>query len=275
MMVPNVAGAGRIRRLQSVVVLCLLLTGGTSAAYAREGSIGAAEQVVNQVRGILGPVTRELVVEDDVFSEENIETGDEGATRIVFLDGTELTMGPKSRVTLDRYVYDPDTGAGEFVMNFIGGVFEFASGLIPGSAYDLRTPLANLAIRGTLFRFLVTNSRLQMIVPEGAVAAFGGGREALVDDPSDCLIWPGPAGGPALVPSEECQELLESVAVMTALLVAPAAGPPPRNWLLERRPFLPDLIREVAEERNCARLAEITDDDGRPVPLPSFCVSPQ
>ena len=34
-------------------------------------------------------------------------------------------------------------------MNMLSGVFEFASGLMRPSSYDLRTPFATLAIRGT------------------------------------------------------------------------------------------------------------------------------
>jgi hypothetical protein len=226
-MMRQIASGGSWPRWSPIIAVVLLLVAADArCALAREGAVGEAERVVSEVRGILGTITRELVVRDEVFSQEVIETAEEGATRIVFVDGTELSMGPNSRVTLDRYVYDPRTGVGELAMSFIGGVFEFASGLIPNTGYDLRTPFANLAIRGTVLHFLVFDS-LQLVVSEGAIEAAAGGRVILLDDALDCLVWPGPEGEPAVVPILACETLIAEVAIMTALLVEPAAGPAP------------------------------------------------
>ena len=121
------------------------------AASADAPEIGEADLVVSLVRGRLGQSTRELAIKDNVYSEEVIETDADAATRIVFLDGTELSMGPSSRMVLDRYVYDPNTGTGEMAMRMVTGVFQFVSGNIPYDGYNLGTPFGNLAIRGTAF----------------------------------------------------------------------------------------------------------------------------
>jgi hypothetical protein len=207
-------------------VLGLLALGPMSGAHAA-AVIGETERVVSEVRGFLGEITRELKVEDEVFTEEVIETGDEGATRIVFVDGTELSMGPLSRVILDRYVYDPATGTGELVANFVSGIFEFASGLIPSTGYDLRTPFANLAIRGTVVRLLVGPQEMEVSAPEGRVTLFRDGEEAELDDPLNCVVWT--ADGPELRPLEDCTSLMEQIGITMALLldIEPAAPPPP------------------------------------------------
>jgi hypothetical protein len=202
-------------------------SGATAASTPPE--IGEADLVVSLVRGRLGGTTRELAIKDNVYSEETIETDADAATRIVFLDGTELSMGPSSRMVLDRYVYDPNSGTGEMAMRMVTGVFEFASGNIPASGYNLGTPFGNLAIRGTRCSLdVAAGSRLVLqcseLDPEGVSIA-----GQTVTSTSDCLLVPLPGtGDPAFLSSDQCQQELAQVRVMFAMLglVAPGAGPP-------------------------------------------------
>lgn len=66
-------------RLVRIFFIFLGLVGGlvsTSAhAATRADDIGAADLVVKVVRGELGGTEREIAIKDNVFSEENIETG--------------------------------------------------------------------------------------------------------------------------------------------------------------------------------------------------------
>ena len=152
-------------------------------------AIGGTERVVSEVNSFLGEITRVLEVADEVFTDEIIQTSDDGATRIVFVDGTELTMGPRSRVTLDHYVYDPASGQGAMAVRFVSGIFEFASGLLPSANYDLRTPFANLAIRGTRIRMLVREDGMQVTVPEGQVEIFSGPVSLDLEGATSCIVW--------------------------------------------------------------------------------------
>jgi len=222
-------GMSGLRRLALAVVALLAGSGGTLAATPDQPEIGEAELVVSAVRGRLGQLTRELAIKDNVYSEEVIETDADAAARLVFLDGSELSMGPSSRMVLDRYVYDPDAGVGEMVMQMVTGVFEFASGDIPSADYDLGTPFGNLAIRGTRCvvdvaagaRMVVRCSELDEVSVAGRV----------ITSPSDCVLVPLPGtGGPELLGSSECEEELSQATAMLALLgrltVEPSAGVP-------------------------------------------------
>lgn len=173
------------------LVLSLGLVHGLPATAVAAVSIGGTETVVSEVHGFLGEVNRVLEVADDVFQEEVIDTGNEGATRIAFIDGTQLTMGPNSRVTLDRFVYDPAGDDSSMVVGLVSGIFEFASGLIPSGGYDLRTPFANLTIRGTRLRIMVLDDVLQVTAPEGEVEIYKGPLSVDLDDPLACLVWEG------------------------------------------------------------------------------------
>lgn len=216
-------------RVSVAVAACLALAAiaHPGVAMAAAAQVGEADLVVSMVRGTVGQITRELAIKDDVYTEEVVETTADAATRIVFLDGTELSMGPSSRMVLDRYVYDPNAGTGELVMRTVSGVFEFASGSIPAEGYDLRTPFGNLAVRGTRLRLVVSPGAQGVVeVTEGSVESQG----TTIGPEDGCLLMPLPGTGTARVLEEsECADLLEPVTVMLAMLgvpdVAPAAGP--------------------------------------------------
>ena len=239
------------RRGAFVIVAIGLLAHGPVSPASAATPIGGTEQVVSEVQGFLGPVTRVLQLQDEVFSEEIIDTGGDGATRIVFLDGSELTMGSNSRVTLDRFVFDPAAGDGVMVVNFVSGIFEFASGLIPSGGYDLRTPFANLAIRGTRIRMSVGPAGLMITAPEGAVEVDDGNRTVLLENEFECIVWNVQAG--MLQPLEACAALTDQINAAYAMLglgaIEPGAGPPlsppafPPPPRAERTSFpLPDSV---------------------------------
>ena len=229
--VRSVGGCGR-----AAIALIVLLAAPEIAMTASPAppEIGEADLVVSMVRGRLGQITRELAIKDNVYSEEVVETDTDAATRIVFVDGTELSMGPSSRMVLDRYVYDPNTGTGEMAMRMVTGVFQFVSGNIPDDGYDLGTPFGNLAIRGTAFVInIVPGARAVLETEDGAV----GLRGATVTPASGCFV--ASVGGGGGFPGEAaCAEELEPALAMLAMLglPQPAAGPLPTQFAIPQGP---------------------------------------
>ena len=221
-------------RIRLAIVAVALLAGPqmATAATPQAPQIGQAELVVSEVRGRLGQITRELAIKDNVFAEEVIETEADAATRIVFVDGTELSMGPSSRMLLDRYVYDPNTGAGEMALQVVTGVFEFASGAIPSSGYDIRTPFGNLGVRGTRCLMVLTTGQQAVIGcdPQDVVTIAG----QTLTGANNCVLVPMPGtGNPVSLSAAACQQQLQPAAQMLAMLggpaqvapIQPAAGP--------------------------------------------------
>jgi hypothetical protein len=194
------------------------------AAAASGREIGQAEVVVSRVHGLIGEITRELAVKDNVFSQEVIETAADAATRIAFRDGTQLSMGPSSRVTLDRYVYDPDTGVGQLAVNFLSGVFEFVSGSMSEAGYDLRTPFAHLSVRGT--QIVIDTSTKLVAVPQGSVLVRTNDGQSFQLSSSECVMQE-PNGNWRTI-TGSCSQFLGRYSTMVALLVSgvqPTAGP--------------------------------------------------
>jgi hypothetical protein len=84
-----------------------------------------------------------------VHAEELIRSGDASVAELVFLDKTRLSVGPKSQVRLDKFVYNPG-GSGSVVIDTSRGAYRFITGLQDPRNYEIVTPYATLGVRGTI-----------------------------------------------------------------------------------------------------------------------------
>jgi hypothetical protein len=134
-----------------------------------QGRIGGATAVTNQVQGILHGAARQLAVGSDVHSNEVVRTEDASVAQLVFLDNTNLGVGPRSSVTLDRFVYDPSRNTGRVVVRASQGIFRFVTGSQPSRDYTIETPVATIGVRGTAFDLLVRANRIVIILISGQV----------------------------------------------------------------------------------------------------------
>jgi hypothetical protein len=138
-----------------LALLAALADGEAQAAISDQITIGNTRVVVRTVIGNFEGEIRTLALEDDVYHNELIETEEDSATKLIFLDETTLTLGPDSSVVLDRFVFDPDPSKAAFVMTATQGIFRFTSGKLPKNAYRLHTPAATIGIRGTVLDFAI------------------------------------------------------------------------------------------------------------------------
>jgi hypothetical protein len=156
-----------IASLPTIAICAFFISG--IGADAAQTTVGNAKVVVRTVTGAYEGEMRELQLLDDVYHNEKIETAEESATQLVFLDQTTITLGPKSKIVLDKFVYDPDPSKASFVMTATEGVFRFASGKLPKSVYRINTPAATIGIRGTLLDIAVLPASTPQREPAVAV----------------------------------------------------------------------------------------------------------
>ncbi len=104
---------------------------------------------------------------EEIFLGDAIESGPKSGMQVLLLDETVFTIGPDSKLTIDKFVYDPATGAGELSAEVAKGVFRFVSGKVAENnpnAMKVRVPSGNLGIRGT-----IVGGEIQ---PEGTAVVF-------------------------------------------------------------------------------------------------------
>src|SRR5262249_46211348 len=107
--------------LMGVVALLSVLLPDTAAAP----KVRVASAAKNQVQGIIGGGTRALSAGSEIFSNEIVRTGEESLAQLLFLDETSLSVGARSEVKLDRFVYNPDRKTGNVVLEASRGAFRF------------------------------------------------------------------------------------------------------------------------------------------------------
>jgi len=102
---------------------------------------------------------------DQVFVNQSIQTDSRASTSIVFNDQTRLSIGSKSIVLLDEFVYRPGSGTNRLVLNATRGALRFVTGRAKSSSYQIDTPTATIGVRGTDFDVYVDrfNSTLLLL----------------------------------------------------------------------------------------------------------------
>ena len=123
-----------------------------------QSNIGSASSVKNRVDGVIGGQARSLSAGSAVHSNELIRSGDDSIANLVFIDQTRLSVGPKSEVRLDKFVYNPDQRSGAVVIQETRGAYRFATGTQDSRNYQIKTPYATLGVRGTVLEVVVTEA---------------------------------------------------------------------------------------------------------------------
>ena len=160
------------RRTTYLVLFTLSLTSGIAGlpatTSAAEGPIGVAAVVRNTVSQLEPLVTR-IAKGDEVVRNEVVRTAADSDARLVFRDDTNLSLGPGSTLKLDRTVFD-DPKLGDIAIKLTSGAFRFVPGNSNKEAYQIRTPIATVGVRGTTLDVLVERRRNKVVLVAGAAS---------------------------------------------------------------------------------------------------------
>jgi hypothetical protein len=136
-------------------------------ALAAQQNIGATQTVNNQVSRELSGAAAKLSAGDPVFRNEVVKTGHDSTAKLVFLDSTNLAVGPISRVVLDRFVYDGGESGQTVAVKLSKGLFRFTTGALDKNAYSVTTPTAAIGVRGTVLDISVNARTTRVTLREG------------------------------------------------------------------------------------------------------------
>lgn len=126
----------------------------------------AGEATVTRADGSVDAIT----IGTEIYEGDIIETNEEGAVNILFVDETTFAVSEDARMAIDEYVYDPATDGGVQNFSVLKGVFVFTSGLIGREDPDdvmIDTPVGSIGIRGTIIAGDVDKGEITVV--EGAI----------------------------------------------------------------------------------------------------------
>src|SRR5215472_9170869 len=187
-----------------------------SNAETRPAAIGVAASITPSAESGVGTSFATLATGSELHASETVRTGDAGKADLVFIDRTNLTVGPTSEVVLDKFVYDPVGYKGKVVLQASRGAFRFVTGTQDHSVYQLNTPYGSLGVRGTAFtcevkpkgqkQQQIAGCDIKCTVESGAVeaATLGGKKQTFTAGQTFCqsgenLALTSAGGGPTTV----------------------------------------------------------------------------
>ena len=146
-------------RLINFITGCIVLTLTILPLKSSLASIGEVTQlegngVIDRKDGDKGIVVEKAL---DVFSYDTVKTGN-GKVGIEFIDATRVDVTQHSKLIIDEFVYDPNSGTGKLSLKASLGTVRYASGQIAkNSATNVKitTPTATIGVRGTDFTMTI------------------------------------------------------------------------------------------------------------------------
>ena len=153
-------------RLFLLALLVLFVSFKTIKAQASVAEIGGVSEVSGnaQIRREESPFTADLKF--SVQSNDEAVTSN-GRMAITFLDDSTVKLTEHSQLTIDEYIYDPDPSKSKMALTFGLGTARFISGKlgqIDKRNISLKTPTADIAIRGTDFTATVDELGRSLII---------------------------------------------------------------------------------------------------------------
>ncbi len=110
----------------------------------KAGVISAMKPGVTSATG-----NRVLYVGGDTYRGEKLVTDATGTLHILFMDQSSMTLGPNSEVTIDEFVYDPNSKRGKIGVSLGAGLLRVVGGQISkNTETTVKTASGTIGIRG-------------------------------------------------------------------------------------------------------------------------------
>jgi hypothetical protein len=162
-----------------------------SPLLAQAVGVNAAIRNKVQIRGAATKKIRPAVLRERVNLNDEVQTAAASQLQILLLDRTVFTVGANARVAVDRFVYDPAANSRSTGVSVTRGAFRFMSGRTlrkPSGPVTVRTPVATIGVRGTIFEGVVGEDAIRIASREAAV----GRKVKAKKDEASLIVLRGP-----------------------------------------------------------------------------------
>jgi hypothetical protein len=158
-----------------VLVLVQVLSAGPPAEAQQGESIGTVTALEGRamVQHYGGATPQPVRVRSPVYQQDVLRTEAASKLQVTFVDDTVVNLSEKSTLEITRFVYSPEKRTQTTIFNIPIGVFRtIVKTLSPQSTFEITTPTAIAAIRGTDLMGEVKPEATAFVVLEGTVALF-------------------------------------------------------------------------------------------------------
>ena len=208
---------------QAIVGACAVCCG--AVGMARAESVGKAASVIPAADFTRGTVVRTLTINEALEQDDRIRTARGGSIQVRFLDDTLLTIGPDSEILLDKFVFDGST-AKSLSIEVVRGAMRFVSGTSDHTAYEIKTPVATIGVRGTIVDTGFVNGHWIHNTIDGAITGCLRGTSTCRDYKAGELAFSVGPSGFVSINASETKQLFRGLD-QTHFTLARAAGQDP------------------------------------------------
>ena len=134
-------------------------------------SIGFANDVIGVISAGIGDITNQknekLETGSKIYFGDTIIVKAQSTAQILLLDETALTIGEKSELTIDDFVYDPKSKVGKIVSNIKIGTVRIITGEISKQnpdSLEVNVPTGSVGARGTEFVVVTESDKKSTVV---------------------------------------------------------------------------------------------------------------
>ena len=148
----------------SKVFIIIFLTFASVANASNNSFVGVIGAAIGDIKN---QKNESLSNGSKIFFGDTIISNSKSNAQILFLDQTVLTLGEETELTIDEFVYDPNSQDGSFVSTVKTGTVKFITGQISKKNPDnleVKVPAGTLGARGTEFVVLSESNNESTVV---------------------------------------------------------------------------------------------------------------
>ena len=152
-----------MNNFKTFIFVLIILTMSKSYAFSKDFigviSVGIGE-IINQD-------SEKLTTGSKIYFGDTIIVKEQSNAQILLLDETAITVGEKSELTIDDFVYDPKSKVGKIVSNIKVGTVRIITGEISKQNPDnleVNVPSGSIGARGTEFAVVTESDQKSTVV---------------------------------------------------------------------------------------------------------------
>ncbi len=135
---------------------------------------GPTSEVAGKVKPVSFGPWQKVQPKQTVHVNDRFRTSRKSRLKVLFKDNSLFAMGPKTEITLEKFLFQPDSKLRQSVVSVAHGLSMYIvnkSSTHPDSKFEIRTPTAILAARGTKGFFSATLGRTLIANEAGTMNA--------------------------------------------------------------------------------------------------------
>lgn len=154
----------------AILALCL-----PSLAQAQNSKIGVNSAIKGDVTVQSGEMAAaQAIVSEPIFLGDNVNSAKSSTLQILLMDETTFTVGPSCELTIDKFVYNPNSNSNSMSAKVKNGAFRFMSGNVSrsqNSSVEIDSPIASMGVRGTIVEGAIGAEAVRLTRMAGALPA--------------------------------------------------------------------------------------------------------